>query len=93
MADRRVVEAREPFDVATPTGAGLIIREGDRYWSDDPIVKGREHMFRELTVKSSRPAAGTSVGAVETATAAPGERRSVSRPPGRRRAESGEGDA
>jgi hypothetical protein len=42
-------------------------------------VKGRENLFAEPTVKSSRPAP-VAARAQETATAAPAERRMVSRP-------------
>lgn len=76
MPSRKVLEAREPFSTTLPDGTPLVVGRGDRYYADDPVVAGREKLFTELQVKSSQPAAPT---AVETATAAPGERRSVSR--------------
>lgn len=76
MADRGIVEANQPFSVTLPDGTPLNVSKGDRYYSDDQVVKGREALFSPLSVKATaRPA-----GKVETATAAPGERRVVSRP-------------
>jgi hypothetical protein len=80
MPSRKVVEAREPFSVTMPDGSPLVVARGDRYYSDDPLVAGRPGLFVELTVKSSvPPSAPESAASVETATAAPGERRSLSR--------------
>jgi hypothetical protein len=77
MADRKLVKAKESFG---PAGYG-VISPGDLYWSDDPLVKAHPHLFEDPKVKSSvpqRPA--TTVGAVETTTAAPGEKRRLTRP-------------
>jgi hypothetical protein len=52
-SERVVVQAREPFSVTLPSGVPLTVARGDLYWSDDPLVVGREHLFTELTVKSS----------------------------------------
>lgn len=77
MADRLILEAREPFSLTMPgQEAPTMVAKGDRYWSDDPLVAGREHLFVALQVRSSGP--GPHSGrAMETATAAPGERRTV----------------
>lgn len=48
---------------------GRFVRAGDEVDSKDPIVKGREVLF-----ESPAPS-----GSVEQATAAPGEKRSVTR--------------
>jgi hypothetical protein len=52
-SERVVVQAREPFSVTLPSGIPLNVAKGDLYWSDDPLVVRREHLFTELTVKSS----------------------------------------
>jgi hypothetical protein len=52
-SERVVVQAREPFSVTLPSGIPLTVAKGDLYWSDDPLVMCREHLFTELTVKSS----------------------------------------
>lgn len=78
MADRRIMEAAESFSVYLKDGTPFVVVTGERFWSDDPIVEGREHLFGELSVRSSRPARPAS-RAVETASAAPGSRRTVTR--------------
>lgn len=85
MAERRVVQAKDAFAV-TLKGVPVVVSPGDRYYSDDPIVKGREALFEELDVQSSlsdRRAASLASplgSAVETATADPGLRRRRTRP-------------
>ena len=72
--------AKEPFTYDGPDGAQLVIHRGRPIPDGHPAIKGREHLFEpadELAVRAS----GAAV-AVETATAAPGERRSVSRAKG-----------
>lgn len=78
-----IVEAREAFSVDLPTGT-CVVHPHDRFYSDDPIVRGREHLFGVITVRRSVP---DPVTATETATAAPGERRAT--PPAGRRGASG----
>ena len=85
---RPIVEAREPFSVNLPDGTPVTVGRGDRFYADDPVVAGREHLFGELTVRTSRPAGPGTAAAAETASAAPGERRTVTRPPAGKRAES-----
>lgn len=77
MSDR-VVEARQAFSVDVK-GVPFAVAAGDRFWATDPIVKGREAMFRELTVRSSQPTPPTAP-AVETASAEPGSTRRITRP-------------
>ncbi len=78
MAERKILEAGEPFSVTLRDGTPFSVARGDRFYSDDQIVKGRERLFGELQVRTSGPARPSA--AAETATAAPGERRVVSVP-------------
>lgn len=75
MSDRRVLEASESFAVLRTSGIPLMVTAGDRYWSDDPIVSSNPQLFRDLQVKSSVPVTPSTAQQTETATAAPGERR------------------
>lgn len=60
-------------------GSRRMIRQGDLFSSDDPVVKGREALFDAVEdVVAKRTPKSESV--VERATAEPGERRSVGRP-------------
>ncbi len=63
-----MLRAKETFF----TTSNLVVVRGDLVDDNDPIVKGREHLFEsiESAVKPS---------SVEQATAAPGKRRSVTR--------------
>lgn len=61
--DARPLRARQAFHAA-----GRFVRRGAVLRSDDPVVKGREHLFRDVN---------DDLG-IEQATAAPGERRNVS---------------
>jgi hypothetical protein len=83
-----IVRAREPFDVTLANGVPVGVRTGDLFSADDPIVKGREHLFGEVTVRSSLDYGRSRVDVdTETADAAPGtrrapvRRRSVDTPP------------
>ena len=76
MPENKLVQCRKPF-VTVLDGRRVRAAVGDVYDANDPIVKGREALFGEIDVKSSRPAATRTQ---ETATAGPGERRSVTRP-------------
>lgn len=79
-----IVEALEAFSVDLPTGP-CNVSAGERFYADDPIVRGREHLFGAVTVRRSAPAPVTAT--TETATAGPGERRTG--PVGGRSAKSG----
>lgn len=59
----------EPFSPAD----NRIITAGQVLSSDDPAYKGREHLFEPVASAATRSAA-----AAETASAAPGERRTRS---------------
>ena len=83
MADR-IVQAKEAFSGTQANGVPWNVGAGDLYWSNDPIVKGREHLFGDVTVLSStgathRETATVTGSAVETATAEPGQRRRMGR--------------
>lgn len=71
-----VLRCRESYAFDTPQGVSRVIRVGDLLDSDDPDVRGREHLFEAVEVASARLRGTTS----ETATAAPGEARRLSRP-------------
>jgi hypothetical protein len=85
MAERKILEAMTSFAIYLRDGTPFSVVTGDRFWSDDPAVAGREQLFGEVTVRSSLPRANTKAGPppaagdAETATAAPGSRRSLSR--------------
>jgi nucleoid-associated protein YgaU len=70
-------------DMLVAKASAVIFRNGRRtvitkdktiLSADDPLVEGREQLFRPVKVTRS------TASAVETATAAPGERRSTRRP-------------
>lgn len=69
-----VFRAIEPFSTAQRNGVSRTIRAGDLVSSEDPDFKGREHLFE--------PAINAANRALETASAAPGERRHRGRPAG-----------
>lgn len=82
MAERKILEANTSFAVYLD-GVPFSVVAGDRFYSDDPVVKGREGSFGEITVRSSTaPVSSTRsgppqpAGDVETADATPGSRRS-----------------
>ncbi len=56
-------------------GGPTVMRIGTLVEDDDPRLKGRERYYEEADVAAAR----TSVTSVETATAEPGARRSVSK--------------
>ncbi|GLW32270.1 hypothetical protein [Actinoplanes regularis] len=70
-----VLRVKESFSYDRD-GVPLVMRAGDLVPDDDPCVAGREVHFELVEDVASR----TSTSAVETATAAPGERRSVAKP-------------
>lgn len=63
-----VFRAKEAFTFTSRSGVPRIIRPGDLVTDDDPDFRGREHLFE--------PAVSAANRAAETASAAPGERRS-----------------
>lgn len=69
-----IVRATQPFAFTDTAGVPRVVRAGDLYDETDPNVKGRENLFEPVETAASRTAA-----VVETATAAPGEKRSLSR--------------
>jgi hypothetical protein len=79
MAEVKVVEAIQGFVVYLTPGNPFFVRKGDRFLSSDPVVKGYAESFGELSVRSSGAPQSTTAAASETASAAPGERRTPSR--------------
>lgn len=74
-----IFRAKEPFACADGNGVVRSIAPGALFSVDDPIYKGRRHLFEPVEVAAAR-AAG-----VEDATAEPGALRSVSTVRGRGR--------
>jgi hypothetical protein len=72
-----VVRVKEGISFDAPDGAQVNLRRGQLFPDDHPYVKGREAFFEPADDAAAR-SAGTGA-AVETATAAPGERRTVAR--------------
>jgi hypothetical protein len=76
--------AKETFTYDAPGGAQVVIHRGKPLADDHPAIKGREHLFEPADMVAARSAgAPVAAVAVETATAVPGERRSVTRPAGK----------
>ena len=72
------VRVKEGISFDAPGGAQVNLRRGQLFPDDHPFVKGREHLFEPADDVAAR-SADSPAAAVETATAAPGERRSVAR--------------
>jgi hypothetical protein len=66
-----IYRVREPFAFDQPNGVQRVMRPGDLVGEDDPAYKGKEHLYEAVEAAAAR--------AVESATAAPGERRVLSR--------------
>jgi hypothetical protein len=71
------VRVKEGISFDLPSGEQVSLRRGQLLPDDHPYLKGREAFFEPAEDAAAR-APGAAV-AVETATAAPGERRSVTR--------------
>lgn len=81
----RIVQASESFS-ATVNGVPVIVAAGSLYYSGDPVIKGREHLFGDVTILSTNGPRGTasatgSESDSETAVATPGTRRRMSKAP------------
>ena len=77
-----IVRAKEPFAYTDAAGLPRVVNPGQLFDSTDPCVVKRPHLFEAVEVAAARGLAT----ATETATAAPGEARSV-RPRVRKHAE------
>jgi hypothetical protein len=55
-----------------------VVRPGDLFDSTDPVVVGRENLFETVEFAAQRAEGAVNPTPVESATAAPGEKRSVS---------------
>lgn len=84
MTDRKIVQCVSPFATSVG-GAHTVVSAGDLYFADDDVVQGREALFADVKVKSSSNLRGhrtaVSSSALETADAAPGKRRRMSKAP------------
>jgi hypothetical protein len=83
-----VKRCRQPFTVWN-NGAPRVVAGGDLVDDNDPVIKGREHLFEDVaTYMADRRTR------VEQTTAEPGERRSLSRPsPSRKASKGSDGEA
>lgn len=80
-----VLRAREAFACSDAQGTPRVVRPGDLFDSTDPLVTGRQNLFEPVEVATQRSEAVVAGGSsVESATAAPGEKRSVSTGRGRK---------
>ena len=67
-------------------GTPRVVTEGTLVEDGDPILRGREHLFETVeTFMSDRAPQSTEKAPVEQATAEPGEKRTVRKPPARTR--------
>jgi hypothetical protein len=71
------VRVKEGVSFDLPSGEQVNLRRGQLLPDGHPYIKGRAHLFEPAEDAAAR-APGAAV-AVETTTAAPGERRSVTR--------------
>lgn len=71
------VRVKEGISFDAPSGEQVSLRRGQLFPDDHPYVKGREQLFEPAEDVAAR--APGAVAAVETASAAPGARRSVTR--------------
>lgn len=67
-----VFRALEPFSFTSNSGIPRVVRAGDLVSSEDPDLKGREHLFEPAVAAANR--------AAETASAGPGEKRVRTKP-------------
>ena len=79
------VRVKEGVSFDAPDGAQVNLRRGQLFPDDHPYVKGRENLFEPADDAAAR--ATGAAAATETATAAPGERRSIVRTKQRDRSE------
>jgi hypothetical protein len=84
MSAPTLLRVREAFAYMVGTYPD-VLRTGDVVSSDHPAVKGREDKFEAMTTDNALlrdPSAALvqASGVIEQATAAPGEKRSVSKP-------------
>lgn len=68
-----IVRATEPFAYTDTAGVPRVVNPGQLFDATDPCVVKRPHLFEPVEVAAARAA----VVSTETATAAPGEVRSV----------------
>ena len=81
------VRVKEGISFDAPNGAQVNLRRGQLFPDDHPYVKGREQLFEPADDAAARSTGVSPAVAVETATAGPGERRSIVRTKQRDRSE------
>ena len=79
MAD--IYRANQAFAFTSKTGVPRVFSPGTEISSDDPDFKGKEHLFELVgaSLNRARRVLSGDRGAVETATAEPGEKRTRTR--------------
>ena len=73
-----VFRVKEAYSFDDANGVPVTVRAGTLLADDDPRAIGRERFLEPAEDAAARTAPGAT-GAVETATAAPGERRTTTR--------------
>lgn len=74
-----IVRAKEPFAYTDGAGVPRMVATGQLFAADDPCVVKRPNLFEPVEVAAARVThtSTSTVGAEETASAAPGEVRQV----------------
>lgn len=83
MTDRKIVQAVAPFATSV-AGVPHMVAKNDLYYEDDAVVRANRVSFQDAQIRSSTGASTrepVSSGSVETASAEPGGRRRLSKPP------------
>jgi hypothetical protein len=71
---------RESFAYDGPDGVNHVLRTGDEVHADHPALEIAPTHFEPVSDYIDRRDANSTVGAIETASAAPGEKRTRTRP-------------
>ena len=89
MTERKIMQAVEPFATTTSEKIPLMVARGDLFFDDDEVVRRNPQGFANVEVRRSvgsknrarEAVSSTSSGALETASAEPGGKRRIGRPP------------
>lgn len=79
----RAVFAKETVSLLTAQGFPIVVRKGEHWPADDPVVQANPDLFTDdprYGLSFSTPPPEMAEAPVEQATAAPGERRNTRRP-------------
>lgn len=75
-----LVVARQNASIRSAGRAQRVIRKGEPFCVNDPLVRGREQLFEPARVEHYCSKSGKETRLVETATANPGEKRMIKPP-------------